>query len=370
MSPSLSRADLGFLRVAVVSPELRVADVAFNTEVIVAALPRGCRSRQPLGPVPGAVHHGLLVRRPVLSAPAVGESPRGARTHRRGRGAGRDRGRGRSAGRAGGQAVQLRRVHRGRARVGIGGQDLTCPPPTSSTRSAGSPQAPLASGRRVALGGESVAFGRDLLFAADNCRICVIGIEICEDLWAVNPPSGDMALGRRDGAAQPLGQQRAAGQGRLSPRSGAPAIGALPGRLSLRRRGRRRIHHRYGLGRPLADRRERRHAGRDRAVSASTRRWRWPTWTCSGWSHERSQATTPSAAQPATAVLPHAALQLCPASRPLRRPDEPADPPPARAHALCARRPGAARRALPRRSSASSRSGWPSGCATPAVARW
>ena len=34
----------------------------------------------------------------------------------------------------------------------------------------------------------------DLLFAAGNVSGCVLGIEICEDLWAVQPPSGAMAL--------------------------------------------------------------------------------------------------------------------------------------------------------------------------------
>ncbi|MCB0201043.1 MAG: NAD(+) synthase [Anaerolineae bacterium] len=41
---------------------------------------------------------------------------------------------------------------------------------------------------------EPVPFGRDLLFAADNLAGCVLGIEICEDLWAVQPPSGELAL--------------------------------------------------------------------------------------------------------------------------------------------------------------------------------
>ena len=37
-------------------------------------------------------------------------------------------------------------------------------------------------------------FGVDLLFSVDNVSGCVLGIEICEDLWAVQPPSGAMAL--------------------------------------------------------------------------------------------------------------------------------------------------------------------------------
>ena len=47
LSRFFSPSSLGFVRAAVVSPELRVADVAFNTEAIVAALQaaagQGCR---------------------------------------------------------------------------------------------------------------------------------------------------------------------------------------------------------------------------------------------------------------------------------------------------------------------------------------
>ena len=46
----------------------------------------------------------------------------------------------------------------------------------------------------VVLGGAAVPFGVDLLFAAANLPECVIGIEVCEDLWTVSPPSGDQAL--------------------------------------------------------------------------------------------------------------------------------------------------------------------------------
>ena len=46
----------------------------------------------------------------------------------------------------------------------------------------------------MTINGREAPFGCDLLFAADNLPDCMIGIEVCEDLWAVNPPSGDMAL--------------------------------------------------------------------------------------------------------------------------------------------------------------------------------
>lgn len=42
------------------------------------------------------------------------------------------------------------------------------------------------------LGG--VPFGTDLLFRATDVPDCVVGVELCEDLWAVEPPSGGLAL--------------------------------------------------------------------------------------------------------------------------------------------------------------------------------
>lgn len=47
--------------------------------------------------------------------------------------------------------------------------------------------------RTVTLGDQDVPFGTDLLFT-DRVARCTFGIEICEDLWAVHPPSGDLCL--------------------------------------------------------------------------------------------------------------------------------------------------------------------------------
>ena len=43
------------------------------------------------------------------------------------------------------------------------------------------------------VGQELVPFGCDLLFPVEGSPDCVIGIEVCEDLWAINPPSGFLA---------------------------------------------------------------------------------------------------------------------------------------------------------------------------------
>ncbi len=44
------------------------------------------------------------------------------------------------------------------------------------------------------LAGEPIPFGEDLLFQADTTADLRIGIELCEDVWAVEPPSGSQAL--------------------------------------------------------------------------------------------------------------------------------------------------------------------------------
>jgi len=44
------------------------------------------------------------------------------------------------------------------------------------------------------IGDQQVPFGEDLLFRASDFPACLIGVEICEDAWAVAPPSGSQAL--------------------------------------------------------------------------------------------------------------------------------------------------------------------------------
>ena len=67
--------------------------------------------------------------------------------------------------------------------------------------------------------GETVPFGSRLVFACTDVPGFAVHVEICEDLWAPIPPEPRRA-GRRDGARQPLGQQRHDRQGRLP----APAV--------------------------------------------------------------------------------------------------------------------------------------------------
>ncbi len=46
----------------------------------------------------------------------------------------------------------------------------------------------------IVFGGERVPFGTDLLFCADNITGFTIGIDVCEDGWAVDPPSVEHAI--------------------------------------------------------------------------------------------------------------------------------------------------------------------------------
>ncbi len=54
--------------------------------------------------------------------------------------------------------------------------------------------AATARSREVVLGGETVPFGTDRLFAARDVEGLVLGVEVCEDLWVPVPPSGYQAL--------------------------------------------------------------------------------------------------------------------------------------------------------------------------------
>ena len=121
--------------------------------------------------------------------------------------------------------------------------------------------------------------------------------------------------GRRDGARQPVRQQHHDRQGGDAAAAVRLAIGALRRGLSVRRGGRGRVHHRSRLGRPGLDLRERRDAGRDRALSHRPASSPWPisTSTCCATSACRWAASTPTAA----AIPPRSAAS---ASGSIRRP--------------------------------------------------
>ena len=186
-------AALGFVRMAVVSPAVRVADVEFNVRAITDALARlarqGCR----------------LALFPELSLTGY------------------------SCADLFDQALLLERARAGLAAIAsaasqhdiaavvglpleVGGRLYNCAALVAQNRVLGLTAktylpttnefyearwftpGPLAAAPTVELDGAAVPFGVDLIFEAENLPGCVLGIEICEDLWAVSPPSGDKAL--------------------------------------------------------------------------------------------------------------------------------------------------------------------------------
>jgi NAD+ synthase (glutamine-hydrolysing) len=189
----MSAPALGLLRMAAISPELRVADVRYNTAVIVAAMDeaagRGCRlalfpelcltgytcgdlfyqtllqqaAREALVEVAGATAENGLLAVVGLPLPVDG------------------------------------RIYNCAALVGAGDVLGIVPKSFLPTTNEFYEERWFTSGAhapvtQLEIGGNRVPFGVDLLFSADNLPGCTIGIEICEDLWAVNPPSGAMAL--------------------------------------------------------------------------------------------------------------------------------------------------------------------------------
>jgi NAD+ synthase (glutamine-hydrolysing) len=191
ISPSPAR--LGFVRVAVISPELRVADVTFNTAAITAAMAdaAGRGVRLALFPelcITGYSCADLFYQPQLLDAAcaALDEISTAALLHD-------------IAVCVGLPLAVDGKLFNCAAFIGagpiLGIVPKTYLPSTNEFYeerwfTPGS----LAARSTIDLPGREVLFGTDLLFAADNLPGCVVGIEICEDLWAVSPPSGGLAL--------------------------------------------------------------------------------------------------------------------------------------------------------------------------------
>ncbi|MCW1969482.1 MAG: NAD(+) synthase [Anaerolineae bacterium] len=190
-----SRAMLGFVRVAAITPELRVAEVAFNTAAIIAAMRRaadaGCQVLVfPEMSITGYTCGDLYLQSALIerASAALIEINQQA-----------------------GQfdicvVVGLPIRHKGRlynCAAFVDGLVRGVVPKSYLPNNnefyeqrwyASALHLPMGAGERLNGGLSGVPFGTDLLFRADNMPDCTLGIEICEDVWAVNPPSGDMAL--------------------------------------------------------------------------------------------------------------------------------------------------------------------------------
>lgn len=188
-----SFASMGFLRVAVAVPALRVADVDYNSGAIIEGLEQSAARGGQLVLFPelcitgyscaDLFYQSLLLRHARLALRSIAEA----------------------AGQHGIAAVVGLPLE-------VGGRLYNCaafisdktvlgivPKTYLPTTNEYYEERWFTSSRECPVGvvnleGRDVPFGTDLLFQASNVSACVIGIEICEDLWAVHPPSGDMAL--------------------------------------------------------------------------------------------------------------------------------------------------------------------------------
>jgi NAD+ synthase (glutamine-hydrolysing) len=189
---TVSLRSLGMLRVAAITPELKVADVAGNLAAIEAAAAQaaaaGCRMAVfPELAVTGYTCGDLFGQRLLLEQAerAVLELASSSAQH----------------GLLMVVGVPLRQGGRlfNTAVVLSGGRVCGVVPKRYLPNSqefyerrwfAGADEATAA---HLQLGAAAVPFGTDLLFPLLDCPDGVLGIEICEDAWVASPPSGDLA---------------------------------------------------------------------------------------------------------------------------------------------------------------------------------
>lgn len=184
---------LGFMRAAVVTPELRVADVSFNTRAIVAAMEAaaGRGARLALFPelcITGYSCADLFYQSLLLTGAraALGEIKAATAAH--------------DVAAVVGLPLEMGGKLFNCAAVLAGGRVLGIVPksylPTTNEfyEERWFTPGDLMPHATIALGDEEAPIGTDLLFVAENFPGLVIGVEICEDLWAVAPPSGELAL--------------------------------------------------------------------------------------------------------------------------------------------------------------------------------
>ena len=123
-------------------------------------------------------------------------------------------------------------------------------------------------GGEIAVGGHTAPFGTDLLFAAEDVpRPDRARRDLRGHLGSDAAQFGEAALAGATVLANLSASNITIGKAETRRLLCALAIGPLPGGLSVRRCRCGRVDHRSRLGRPGLDLRERRDAGRDRAVS-------------------------------------------------------------------------------------------------------
>lgn len=188
-----SRTSLGFVRAAAISPELRVADVTFNTRATIEALEAATGRGVQIAVFPelGITAYtcaDLFFQSLLIGAARDALTPIAEATARL------------DVVALVGLPLQVDgRLYNCAAFLAegrvLGVIPKTYLPTTSEYyEERWFTPSDLCSAQTIDIGGIDVPFGADLLFSASNLEDGVIGVEICEDLWTANPPSGDMAL--------------------------------------------------------------------------------------------------------------------------------------------------------------------------------
>ncbi|MBI4675318.1 MAG: NAD(+) synthase [Chloroflexi bacterium] len=183
----------GFVRAAVISPELRVADVEFNVAEIAAALRRALSEGVALALFPelsvtgytcgDLFYQSLLLERARGALKTLAQVTAELQI----------------AAVVGLPLLQDGKIYNCAAFLNAGDL-LGIVPKTYLPNTQEYYEARWFTSSRYALfdtvdvDGARVPFGADLIFRATNVPGCVVGIEICEDLWAINAPSSDKAL--------------------------------------------------------------------------------------------------------------------------------------------------------------------------------
>ncbi len=183
---------LGFIRVAVCSPELKVADTDFNGKHHTRLLKQAQQAGAVVLVFPElsltSYSCGDLFGQDALLKAARDELVRFAQASRKSPVV---------------SIVGLPIAHHGRlynAAAVIGAGEILGIVPKQFLPTGGEfyeerwfTQGSEITNESIDIEGTRVPFGVDLLFENDALAL-VLGVEICEDLWAVNPPSGDLCL--------------------------------------------------------------------------------------------------------------------------------------------------------------------------------
>lgn len=182
-----------FLRVASAAPELRVADVGFNAVQLRVAMDQASSRGASIVLFPELCITGYtcgdLFMQPLLLQRALESLQMLAlKTHEQG-----------ILAIVGFPLALMGRLYNCAALIGSGkvlGIVPKCFLPTTGEFyeerwfTSGSRLTPT----QIDIGGHTVPIANNLLFAANNLPGCIFGIEICEDLWTVEPLSGGQAL--------------------------------------------------------------------------------------------------------------------------------------------------------------------------------